>query len=534
MALALTATKTAPDTVRFDVTGIDTAAAPTVSLDLGDASAPLTLTTVAGAATATHTYTDPGHHSYTAKVTAALTPYARTLAELAAAGQITDSMFAAQPDGGPFDSNRETGHRFTVNTAGVIRAIRYGRTSTNPVTARQVNLWDNATQALIASVQVTGETGSGWKVATLTPAAPVVAGRSYVASYNSRDRSPVIQPIPAGAAVHLTSNSPVNNNAGANLFPSAVGTSFTYADVVFSPYGGTLGQLDAVPTLNTLADIPRSQVTAAVTVTVDVGPATIYATVISGDPIPRVQVDLWIGNPGTVIGWRVDRDQPADSTPIWTGETTSGAMSLIDHTAPLGVPITYRLTLTYADFSTVAVSAPAVTITGTVGCYLTDPATGVTLRVELATWPTRRFVGRQAVLPVLGRRDPVVLSDVHSTGEGVWTFITRTDPATAALLAVLANVMGIVVYRAQPGSSIPSVTAAIGVIEERRYSGAGDDQRRLVACEVQEIAPLPATALPLPATLGGLATYAGEAGDTLGELSQLRPTLLQLSMIVTG
>jgi hypothetical protein len=259
--------------------------------------------------------------------------------------------------------------------------------------------------------------------------------------------------------------------------------------------------------------------------------ATIDATVIAGSPVPNVQVDVFIGTPESVTGWTVTRDQPGRSTSIWVGTVPQEAMSLVDYTAPLGVAVTYRLTITYADFSTEFVEAPPVTITGTVGCFLTDPTTGATLAVELQSWPTRTRVARGSVLDVLNRADPVGLTDLHRTPAGVWTFITRTDAATAALVALLINVFGVVVLRTQPGSSIPGCTALVGDAVERRYTGNGGDPRRFVVVDQQEIEPLPATALPLDATLGGLAVY---DGDTLGELATLRPTLLQLSMIVTG
>lgn len=531
MSMQVVGTKTAPDTYRFDITGTD--GARPVTVDYGDGSAIDTINTAAdGTGSRSHTYTTPGHHTYTAVFTAPKTAYAATLAELAAAGQVNDSMFAAVPDGGPFDSNRETGHRFTVNTAGVVRAIRYGRTSTNPVTARQVNLWDGTTQALLASAQTAGEAGGGWLTAALKPAVPVAAGRQYVASYNSRDRSPVVQPIPAGAAAHLTSVNPVNNNTGANLFPSAVGTSFTFADVIFSPYGGTLATLAATPGLSTLGAIAATTERVTVPVTVDVGPATLNATVKAADPVPQVQLDVWIGNPASVGSWVVERITPDEVVPIRIQTGPGAAETFIDYLAPVGVPLTYRLTVTYTNPATspYSVSTEPIVITGTEGCYVTNPATGATLRVTLATWPQQTYAERQAVLEVLARPDPVVLSDVHSTAAGEWTFYTTTDAQRRALLDLL-RAQRIVVLRTQPTSSIDTVTAAVGKIVERRFSGYGGDQRRWIEVEHQVIASLPAITLPWPATLDGLHR---QVPGTLADLNGLRPTLLQLSMVETG
>ena len=513
MALAIAATQTAPDVWRFDVTGVDIAAAPTFVINFGDASAPLTVTTDPdGTTTVTHTYTDPGHHSYTVTVTAAATPYAATLAALDAKhvgpNIITNGTFDTDPN-------------LNWYSVGATQSLQSGAMRVDiPGPDATPTMDDSFTATTITTVAGTYDVR--FRAWASEPAAvtQIVASDFTVALSTTPQWFTGKQTVPAGVRSFYF------------LFGGVLPRPWTaYIDDVSMTLPGTLAALAAAPELSTLADIPRNQVTATATVTVDVGPATIWATVIPGDPVPVVQVDVWIGDPETVIGWQVDRIAGGQTATIWVGDESSGAMSLVDHTAPVGVPVTYRLTVTYTDYSATIITSAPVTIYGTAGCYLTDPATGVTLRVELATWPIRRFNERRAVLTVLGRRDPVVLADVHSTAEGVWTFITRTDEATAALVAMLANLMGVVVYRAQPGTSIVSCTAAVGVIEERRYSGSAGDQRRLVAAEIQEIAPLPATALPLNATLGGLATF---DGDTLAELHQLRPTLLQLSMIVTG
>lgn len=258
---------------------------------------------------------------------------------------------------------------------------------------------------------------------------------------------------------------------------------------------------------------------------------TITAAVTQAEPVPVITLDVTIDNAAQVVAWTIYRSSASDARlPIWLGKTSSGAYTLTDHTAPLGVPITYSMTVVYAT-STTEVAAAPVTITGTTGCYLTDPATATTLPAEISTWPDRQRAARQAALEVGGRPDPVVLSDVHSTPTGTWTLISRTDAYTAALTALLTG-SAVAILRTQPGSSIADVTAAVGQITEHRYTDDGADQRRLVDVEIQEIAPLPATALPLDATLGGLAVYQGVS--TLADLALLRPTLAQLSQIPVG
>jgi hypothetical protein len=291
----------------------------------------------------------------------------------------------------------------------------------------------------------------------------------------------------------------------------------------------TLAAIPAVP-LAKLSDIPNTTDTASVTVAVDVGAATIWATIIPGDPIPVVQVDTHINSLQTVAQWEVSRDQANGSAPLYIGTSLNQDISFVDTTCPLGVPVTYRLTITYANATNAVVLSNPVTLTGTTGCFLTVPANGTTVAVTLAAWKDRKASARRSLLSVLGRADPVALSDVHSTPAGTWTLYTDTDAQTLALLAVLNTIGGVVVLRTQPGSSIPSVTASVGDITETRFTGAGGDQRRWIQVEVQEIAQLPATATQTTATLGGLATI---AGPTLTALAALRPTQLQLSMVPT-
>jgi len=257
---------------------------------------------------------------------------------------------------------------------------------------------------------------------------------------------------------------------------------------------------------------------------------SITAAVTAATPLPHVRLDVVMDNAAQVLGWSITRNAPAESVKVYVGAAGQSAMSIVDDTAPLGVPVTYSLAVTYAA-STTYVDSAVVSIDGTAGCWLTDPAAGTTLQVEISTWPSRKRAARQALLDVLDRPDPVGLTDAYRTPAGTWTLISRSDAYTGQLVALLCG-QGVVVLRTQPGSSIASCTALVGDVDEQRYSDQGGDQRRLVTVDVQEIAALPATALPLAATLGGLAVYGGV--QTLLDLQLLRPTLLALSQIETG
>jgi hypothetical protein len=528
--ITLTGVQTAPDAWQFTVAGLDPVESPTFTISYGDSTAPVVVTTHAsGTTVVTHTYTTPGHHDYTVTVTAAKTAYATTLLALSTKldGPV-ETLNTLSYTGGPVVDTLELGYRFRVNIPGYVSALFFWRNDGDALTSHKMNLWRHPDGTRVATATTTGETGSGRQRVPL--AAPVyLAVGEYIVSYGVINSYwGYISPTPPMASASLTGIESRFNPGAPDIFPTNLVGSYQYLDVEFRA-ASTLAQLAADPLIPTLAHIPATTQTAAgLAVTVDVGPATIWATVIPGSPVPVVQVDTYIGNIGNVATWSVARDQPGDSAPIFIGSRLSEAVSFIDELAPLGVPITYRLIITYLDGSAVAVSSNTVMITGTAGCYLSNPATGAVLRVTLASWPDRARAARRALLSVLGRADPVALSDVHATPAGRWTLYTTSDADTVALVALL-TAGAIVVLRTQPGSSIVSCTASVGDVTETRYSAFGGDQRRWVKVEIQEIEPLPATALPLPATLGGLA----DLGATLADLNALRATLLQLSMIPT-
>src|SRR5262245_12055739 len=99
----------------------------------------------------------------------------------------------------------------------------------------------------------------------------------------------------------------------------------------------------------------------------------IVATLTPASPVPVITLNVTIDNPAQVVAWTIYRISAADARlPVWLGSTSSGAYSLTDRTAPLGIPVTYELSVVYQSTSATVSSAP-VTITGTTGCYLTDP-----------------------------------------------------------------------------------------------------------------------------------------------------------------
>ncbi|MFI6688913.1 hypothetical protein [Streptomyces sp. NPDC050485] len=253
--------------------------------------------------------------------------------------------------------------------------------------------------------------------------------------------------------------------------------------------------------VQTWADTDRATETASATVDVDVGPATLWATVTPDQPVPHIQIDAWIGDAGTVTAWQIERVAPQgggdQNVPIYLGDKSSGAISIEDHEAPLGQTVIYRLTITRKNGTVQIIESSPILIDGTRGCFLTDTTSAATVAVTLRAWAERTSKARQSVLTVLNRPDPVVLSDIHTIPEGKWVFLTRTQAELEALYGVLLAGR-LVLLRTQPDSAIRTTYAAVGdITESRLYPELGDAWERLVEVEVQEVAPIPATARAL-------------------------------------
>jgi hypothetical protein len=368
--------------------------------------------------------------------------------------------------------------------------------------------WSAATGQLV--MELPGQDATpDWYDVLLAQNIPVTKGH-YVLYFTAKASKPV-----AIAAVNVV---PQTVNLTTSMETYVVNYDVP-ADEPASQLHFTFGLSSATPWTFTMDDVQLYR-----------SPATFTATVVPGDPIPHVELGVLIDNPSTVYAWQIWRDSPGQSVLIYTSTGAVAAITVEDITAPLGVPVTYRLVLTFTDGSTFTLPAGPVTITGTTGCYLTDPATSKTIRINLVRWPIRTRAGRGALLDVLNRPDPVGLIDAHRTPAGTWTLYTATDAAGDELDGVLDSV-GPIVLRTQPTSSIKSVTVLVGDYAEVRYSGQGGDQRRTWTVSVQEVAQLPAGAFPLPATLNGLDRY---VSGTLLDLAALRPTLFQISQIPVG
>jgi len=139
----------------------------------------------------------------------------------------------------------ELGLRFSTTTDGYASGVRFYKGAANTGT-HTGSLW-SASGARLATVTFTGETATGWQLATFSAAVPLVAGTTYVVSYTAPSGGYAVQ-VNAFASAGLTSaplavaggfGAPAAGVYGAaGTFPSAsyqlssyfVDVAFTMAD----------------------------------------------------------------------------------------------------------------------------------------------------------------------------------------------------------------------------------------------------------------------------------------------------------------
>jgi hypothetical protein len=315
-----------------------------------------------------------------------------------------------------------------------------------------------------------------------------------------------------------------------------------YTAVATAPMTALYGTWQALADANTTWDaVPdafdpwraadQTEETATTTVTVDVGDATVSAVVIDAAPIPFIQVNCWFGYPSEVIGWTLTRQAPgavpAQNVVIYTQTAAQELVQVSDREAPIGIPVTYKLTVRYSSGrATTTDVSNTVIITGVTGCFLTAPQTGQTMAIEVQAWDERKTSVRRSVLEISGRTDPIVLSDVVLLPEGNWNLLTRTREQLDLLYSIL-SASRLVLLRTQPASSLRTVYAAVGdFTEERVYPADGTAWERYMNVTIQEVMPTPATARLFSTTW----TQVSGAYATWLALAEDQPSWLDVAM----
>jgi len=143
--------------------------------------------------------------------------------------QLPDTDLAAQP-------GYEAGNQIGSSQDGYITALRFYK-SPNETGTHTGRLWDNS-GTLLASVQFTNETGSGWQEQYLPFRVKITAGSRYWVTYNANTSQ---QKTGCGLGTPIT-NGPLTAYAGAysgaggsGTFPTNPSCSNFFADVYFTP-----------------------------------------------------------------------------------------------------------------------------------------------------------------------------------------------------------------------------------------------------------------------------------------------------------
>ena len=179
-----------------------------------------------------------------------------------------------------------------------------------------------------------------------------------------------------------------------------------------------------------------------------------------------------------------------------------GPLVIRDFEAPIGVSLTYTVT-TWAD------ATPGTTDTGTAtitipdgGCddtWLTDLARPTnTQQVVLEALDELAYQVPVGVHDVIGRRTPIVSSDIANTPTFELLFLTDTDGAREQARATLGNGVP-VLLRTPPANGIGSLYFAVtGFREQRIVKKARQPDRRFAVSCVQVDRPDTSLYLPIP------------------------------------
>ena len=499
--LTLLAFPVGDDGAQFEVSGGKTPGA--YEINTGDGGrVPVTLDENGNGASDPYTYTMPGERTYTASITVPVTvPWADWTA-------VADG-FATWPD---VPDGVSTWGAFALTSETATAEVQVNVPSGTP--------WPE--DELTLSVVVT-DSDTGHNFATFTLEHAHATGIT----------------VPLDPGDGTTS---VDMAIGAD--GTATGTK-TYTHTGRHVYTATV-TVPLTPRYATWADVPASVATwgafvndtrtwgyvyadsetASCQVEVFVGNGAIWATPVNATP-PYAQIDMWSGKPDQIVSWSITRHCPdvpvLDDVVIQEGKAFSGALSLQDTEAPWGVPVTYSWTVVYADGTSETFTSEPIVLYGPAGfggCWITDPASGSTMRITIQAWTEREREARQSILTVMNRPDPVVLSDVHTWASSEIVFITRSKGELQQARAILFG-SRLILVRSWVGSSIETAYLAVGnVTEARLYEYDAAAWHRSITVAAQEVRPLPATAGDLQTSWLDLA----EAFATWADVDAYFPT----------
>lgn len=175
-------------------------------------------------------------------------------------------------------------------------------------------------------------------------------------------------------------------------------------------------------------------------------------------------------------------------------EVASTYAVVADYEAPQNAPLSY---FARASDGVVTRDSPVVSPAGSVDrggdvlFSLSNPLAW--LRVQVVAFPEVKTRARRAMVDVVGRADPVAVSDVRMLAAGVMTVATLTEAERQAMNALLAPGAVVAFSPARPTYGFADVWyLSVGDVTEKRVVRAAEEPSRLWSLDVQRVAPPPA------------------------------------------
>lgn len=219
---------------------------------------------------------------------------------------------------------------------------------------------------------------------------------------------------------------------------------------------------------------------------------------LTGAAAGTATVRIWRTGPSGVVAYVRGFGLPL-------GGTYSAGMVVRDYEAPIGVPLTYQARGVNAAGADLELSATVSFTLPDDGCddtWLTDLARPTnTQQVTVESLDELAYLVPSGVHDILGRRTPIVSSDVANSPTFELGFLTDTDDERERARATLGNGVP-VLLRTPPANGIGNLYFAVTAWREQRIvKAAREPARRFLATCVQVERPDTTLYLPLaPAT----------------------------------